>query len=148
MRGALHQPNCYGHPGLLRLCSGDEKDKVRELCAKAVEDQDLELETVFSELQAAPVSTPKAQALRRQPPAGKRATINLGSWVFFDNHFLKQPQSAESGIKSLVFVARPAGQYFLGPVENCMTRFGNAPRQLAMVEFQNCAFVELSPSGS
>jgi len=21
--GALHQPNCYGHPGLLRLCSGD-----------------------------------------------------------------------------------------------------------------------------
>jgi len=108
----------------------------------------LEFKNGFFGTASRPVSTPKAQALRRQPPAGKRATIDLGGWVLFDNHFLKQPQGTEGGIKSLVFVARPAGQYFLGPVENCMTRFGNAPRQLAMVEFQNCAFVELSPSGS
>ena len=44
-----------------------------------------------------------------------------------------------------MFVTRWAGWDFFCPIEDRVARIKNSPRQLGMVEFDDCALIELFP---
>jgi hypothetical protein len=65
--------------------------------------------------------------------------------LFSGSHLLKQLQGTERIVQSVVFVSRLIGYYFFGSLDNRPVRSSNPLRQLVLVEFQHCAFVEVFP---